>query len=441
MAALAREADGAIVVPPTIRALLQARLDLLNDTERTVIERGAVEGKVFHRGSVTALTPPAARDGVPHQLVALVRKELIRPDHAQIAGDDAYRFRHLLIRDTAYEALPKEVRAELHESFADWVESVPALLEQNEIIVYHLERAVRYLRELGSDDSRVVRLSIQAGSWLSAAGVAAYERGDVYAVCNLLGRAIALLPLGGQRRHVIPDLMEALYQGGRRAEMGVLIQELEGGDDADRATAVMLRVLVESINPTSSVEGTRAALESAGLHVDASDPVSVLRYERARAALAWLAGDEVESHDALLRAYQIARSLGRRDLLRDVILPLIGSAWFSVSASETLELMDDIEGWLGDKAGPLLSEPPRRARIHGVPGRPRQCRGETVAVPSLHRDVATDRIAPGSDTYLGRAVVRRLGRGRLGSQGTDRTKDHRGVRADRRPQLFRQQTR
>ena len=144
--------------------------------------------------------------------------------------------------------------------------------------------------------------------------------------------------------------------------MGVLIQELEGGDDADRATAVMLRVLVEPINPTSSVEGTRAALESAGLHVDASDPVSVLRYERARAALAWLAGDEVESHDALLRAYQIARSLGRRDLLRDVILPLIGSAWFSVSASETLELMDDIEGWLGDKAGPLLSASLQDAR-------------------------------------------------------------------------------
>ena len=144
--------------------------------------------------------------------------------------------------------------------------------------------------------------------------------------------------------------------------MGVLIQELEGGDDADRATAVMLRVLVEPINPTSSVEGTRAALESAGLHVDASDPVSVLRYERARAALAWLAGDEVESHDALLRADQIARSLGRRDLLRDVILPLIGSAWFSVSASETLELMDDIEGWLGDKAGPLLSASLQDAR-------------------------------------------------------------------------------
>jgi class 3 adenylate cyclase len=363
MAALAREADGAVRVPPTIRALLQARLDLLNGTERTVIERGAVEGKVFHRGSVTALAPPAERDGLPHQLVALVRKELIRPDHSQITGDDAYRFRHLLIRDTAYDALPKEVRAELHERFADWVESVPALLEQDEIVGYHLERAVHYLRELGSDDSRAARLSTRAGSRLSAAGVAAYERGDVYAVCNLLGRAVAVLPPGSQRRHVIPDLVEALYQGGRPADTGVLIQELEGGDEADRATAVVLRVLVEPISPTSSIERTRDALESAAHRVDASDPVSVLRYERARAEFAWFTCDAVETHHAVLRAYQIAKSLGRRDLFRDLILLLIGSAWFSgVRASETLGLMDDIEDWFGDKAGPLLSASLQDAR-------------------------------------------------------------------------------
>jgi class 3 adenylate cyclase len=361
--ALAREADGAVQVPPTIRALLQARLDLLNDTERTVIERGAVEGKVFHRGSVTALAPPAARDSVPHQLVALVRKELIRPDHSQITGDEAYRFRHLLIRDTAYDALPKAVRAELHESFADWVESVPALLEQDEIIGYHLERAAQYLRELGSDDSRVARLSTRAGSRLSTAGMAAYERGDLHAVCTLLGRALALLPPGSQRRHVIPDLVEALYQHGRSADTGVLIQELEGGEDADHATAVILRVLVEPISTTSPVERRRTALKSAGLHLDASDQVSLSRYERARAELAWFAGDAVESHDAPLRAYKIAQSLGRRDLLRDGVLRLVWSAWFSgASASETLELMDDIEDWLGEKAGPLLSASLQDAR-------------------------------------------------------------------------------
>jgi hypothetical protein len=96
---------------------------------------------------------------------------------------------------------------------------------------------------------------MRAGSRLSAAGVAAYERGDLHAVCNLLGRAIAVLPPGSQRRRTIPDLVEALYQRGRPAATSLLIQELDGGDEADRATAVILRVLVEPINATSSVEG------------------------------------------------------------------------------------------------------------------------------------------------------------------------------------------
>ena len=116
MAALAREAGGGVEVPPTIHALLQARLDTLGAEERTVIERGAVEGKVFHRGAVTALAPEPQRDDVPSRLLSLVRKELVRPDRTQIAGDDAFRFRHLLIRDTAYESLPKAARADLHEA-------------------------------------------------------------------------------------------------------------------------------------------------------------------------------------------------------------------------------------------------------------------------------------------------------------------------------------
>ena len=98
--------------------------------------------------------------------------------------------------------------------------------------------------------------------------------------------------------------------------------------------------------------------------MDASDPVSVSRYERARAGLAWFACDAVESHDAILRAYQIAKSLSRRDLLRDVMLAIGCQCWYSgASASETLELMDDIADWLGDKAGPLLSASLQDARI------------------------------------------------------------------------------
>jgi predicted ATPase len=98
------EGDGTVDVPPTLRALLAARLDHLDALERAVLERGAVEGEVFHRGAVQALAPPEAP--VTPKLAALVRRKLIRPDHPQLAGEDGFRFRHLLIRDAAYEALP-----------------------------------------------------------------------------------------------------------------------------------------------------------------------------------------------------------------------------------------------------------------------------------------------------------------------------------------------
>ena len=75
-----------------------------------MLERGAVEGEIFHRGAVQALAPDETQ--VTPRLAALVRKELIRPDKPQLAGEDGFRFRHLLIRDAAYDALPKATRAQ-----------------------------------------------------------------------------------------------------------------------------------------------------------------------------------------------------------------------------------------------------------------------------------------------------------------------------------------
>src|SRR6266545_524985 len=80
---MAEHADGALAVPPTLRALLAARVDQLEPAERRVLERGAVEGEVFHRGAVQALSPEESQ--VTPRLAALVRKELIRPDRPQLA--------------------------------------------------------------------------------------------------------------------------------------------------------------------------------------------------------------------------------------------------------------------------------------------------------------------------------------------------------------------
>ena len=148
---MAGEAEGDVVVPPTLRALLAARLDQLEPAERSVLERGAIEGEIFHRGAVQALAPDETQ--VTPRLAALVRKELIRSDRPQLAGEDGFRFRHLLIRDAAYDALPKATRADLHERFACWLEEHGTeLVELDEILGYHLEQACSYRAELGMPD-------------------------------------------------------------------------------------------------------------------------------------------------------------------------------------------------------------------------------------------------------------------------------------------------
>jgi tetratricopeptide (TPR) repeat protein len=187
MLAMARE-DGAVDVPPTLRALLGARLDQLDPQERTVLERGAVEGEIFHRGSVQALATPDV--AVTPKLAALVRRQLIRPDRAQLTGDDGFRFRHLLIRDAAYEALPKVTRAELHERFADWLgEHGADLVELDEIIGYHLEQAARFRGELGAPDAE---LNLRAAKRLANAARRVQRPGNDRIARGLFARAVEL---------------------------------------------------------------------------------------------------------------------------------------------------------------------------------------------------------------------------------------------------------
>jgi class 3 adenylate cyclase len=196
---LAERTDGKrsaeIAVPPTIQALLASRLDQLDDAERRVLERGAVEGQVFHRGAVVALAPDEGQ--VDGRLMTLVRKDLVRPEQSLLAGDDAFRFRHLLIRDAAYEALPKATRSELHERFADWLESnAPDLVELDEIVGYHLEQAYTYRSELGPLDDVARALAPRAAERLLAAAKRAFERGDLPAVESMSRRSVVLAHSG-----------------------------------------------------------------------------------------------------------------------------------------------------------------------------------------------------------------------------------------------------
>jgi class 3 adenylate cyclase/tetratricopeptide (TPR) repeat protein len=247
-----------VTIPPTIHLLLAARLDRLDTDERAVIERGAVEGKVFHAGAVTSLTADAARATVRSRLLQLARKELIRPDRPEFAGEDAFRFRHLLIRDAAYQAMPKEQRAELHERFADWLAEAARdrMAEYEEILAHHLEQAFRYRAELGAVDERARTLRDRAVEHLLASASRADERGDLASARSLLERSVELAE-GSQQARALVALADLL------PEVGEFALAFETAKDAIRAAesvgnrALVLRATLVRILTEGSVDPSR----------------------------------------------------------------------------------------------------------------------------------------------------------------------------------------
>jgi class 3 adenylate cyclase/tetratricopeptide (TPR) repeat protein len=225
-----------VAIPPTIQALLTARLDALEREERTVIEPAAVVGYVFPEDAVRELVPDPVREQVPAHLDALARKQFVRPDPSERSFQDAYRFHHVLIRETAYDGLLKRARATLHEQFVRWADRVNGdrAMEYEEILGYHLEQAYSYLAELGPLDDDGLALGADGARRLSSAGRRARGRGDLSAAANLLERACNLLPeLDPMRLELLPDLGEAFIDLGRFEDARVV---LESGRDGARAT-------------------------------------------------------------------------------------------------------------------------------------------------------------------------------------------------------------
>jgi DNA-binding SARP family transcriptional activator len=242
MVAVADEADGVVNVPPSLRALLGARLEQLEPSERRVLECAAVEGEVFHRGAVQALA--IGEGDLDRDLTSLARRELIRPHRPQLEGEEAFRFHHLLIRDAAYDSMTKAARAELHKRFADWFEERPSRATQfDELIGHHLEQAAHYKAEVGQRDEG---LEARAGHRFAAAGRRARTQRNA-AAAGLLSRALSLLPAASKVRP--PLLIELAFAHGYtrdyRAELAPLQEAIELAqkldDRASASWASMLR--------------------------------------------------------------------------------------------------------------------------------------------------------------------------------------------------------
>jgi tetratricopeptide (TPR) repeat protein len=336
-----------LAIPPTIQALLAARLDGLNGEERTVIERAAVEGKVFHRGAVTELAPEPMKGHVRDRLASLMRMELVRPDQASFVGEEAYRFRHLLIRDAAYQALAKQTRSELHERFAAWLERVAAerLSEYEEIIGYHLEQAYRYRAELGPPDAHAQELAVRAGTLLADAGERADKRADAAATVDLLTRAMDLLPRDlPRRRRLLIRLGDRTFEtgDGPRAEMLLT----EAMTDADRAgdagtsalAALVLLAVRSSTHSTEMLESLTEAERLGGVLARVGDEASARLAEAMASFLLFAMG---RAGEALGRtAALVALGPGQEQWQREArMVRGASSVWGPVPAEEGIAVL------------------------------------------------------------------------------------------------------
>jgi DNA-binding SARP family transcriptional activator len=187
-------------MPPSIQSVLAARLDRLPAPERTVLDHASVIGLEFWAGAIVHLAEvPRAELG--DLLARLIEKEFLRPARSELRGEEAYGFRHVLLRDAAYRSVPKRVRAELHARFVDWLER--AELDEgdrDELAGYHLEQSYRYRRELDPDEPGLEDLANEAGVRFRRAGSLALVRSDMPAASRLLENCLALWPFNHPHR-------------------------------------------------------------------------------------------------------------------------------------------------------------------------------------------------------------------------------------------------
>ncbi len=352
------------VLPPTIQALLAARLDRLGADERGVIERASIVGKEFSEEALAALADAGEDEpSFLRGLEALIRRDLIRAAPSTAAHGEVFRFRHNLIRDAAYGAIPKQTRAALHERFAAWLEKggEPGSGEHEEILGYHLEQAYLYRAELGPVDEGARGLAERAADHLAVVGERAYDRGDGPAAANLLSRAVSLLAAESPRRlDLLVDLGEALRESGEfgQAEdvLGEAIERAAGSGERSleaRAFVVRLRLQMQTESNFAVPSLLEAADRAIGVLEGARDERGLAKAWSVRAWFPWLQCDASAAEQALLRAVEYARLSGDERAEGYSLNLLLGAVLFGPTpVPEAIRRCEE-----------LLGRPPRQQRV------------------------------------------------------------------------------
>jgi len=337
-----RLADGAwelarpieeVEVPSSIQAVLAARLDGLPVDEKRLAQNAAVIGRIFWDillAHVSRIGPGATGD----LLRRLRVKELVVPRQpSSLVGAAEFGFRHVLVRDVAYDSLAKRDRATLHAEIADWAESSLAdrIDEFSELVAGHRAAALAYAEELaGSADAASLlgsreltyRAAVRAARRAaSVSALPAAQRWQTVAIeqTRLLGapaRERVLLAL---------DYYAYLWHEAEPAERAALFSEavalfdrIADPTDEDRQARARLQgALGEALYETNQVEVAQAMLHE-GIAALEADPPSRGRADLQRVLgwTLWRTGSPLDAAPILERAVADARASGSDDALR-----------------------------------------------------------------------------------------------------------------------------
>ena len=335
-------------LPASIQGVLAARIDRLAAGERRLLQCAAVEGRTFHVGALGTLLPDEERQQIGSRLVGLVRKGLIGTNRGTAAGEDAFRFTHALIRESAYCGIPKLLRGQLHAGVAGWLEQWPAAAD--ETVGFHLERACHLLAEVGVGDEREREWAKRAVSRLTRASRSALARGDPAGASVLLERC-TVLARSDEATYwaLLPALGAALFEAGRMTEATRVLDEAlaQVRDPVLQARAQVEREFVRLETQTSA--GTSRAREVADAMLPvlerAGDHDGQSRLWCLRARVAWDVGAVGRADEAWCRAAECARHSGDERQLYDTVMRRASAAVYGPTpVDEAISLCEEIRG-------------------------------------------------------------------------------------------------
>ena len=336
--------------PSTVQAIIAARLDTLPAESKAVLQEAAVIGKVFWAGAVAALGG-RPEDEVAHALHELAKKELVRPVRtSSVAGQLECSFWHALIRDVAYNEMPRAARAVRHAAAARWIEETAGdrVEEYAEILAHHYLTAARLSEATAAPDVDELRDRARR-HLLSAARRALYV--DVPRAESLSRAALDITPIGHEgRTDVEVSLADALTSAGRSEEARTLLQDAAGevsgpGDEIRRARVLLRLVQVTELHdPAEAGRILSGVIDTLERRPPGPELVDALQRAAGRAVLASRYDAVPELADRVLRLLdEGVRVEGARDRVRAAVLHLRGISRF---ASGDVGGLDDVQASL-----------------------------------------------------------------------------------------------